>query len=121
MPSRDRLGISVLCTTANLRGLCPSRGLAVSMNPHRNDIKAVALPLIAEQLQVSPVVGIGVRVEHEGSAAQVWRNLLEQLQRLADYRVVHIAEAGDIAARMCNARYESLYDWVVDDDENQRD
>ena len=44
-------------------------------------------------------------------------HLLEQLQRLAEHREVDIAEAGDVAARVRNARNEALSYRIVDDDE----
>ena len=61
------------------------------------------------------------RVEQQGHAVDVRRDLLEQFNPLPGHRALHDDETGDVATRPRKARDEAAGDWIGDLRKNDRD
>src|SRR5438477_2730267 len=71
-----------------------------------------------EWFQVNIAVGRRCRVERQSDAVDARRNLLEQLQPLADNRRLHDHETRCVAAGPRQAAYEAATDWIGNDNKD---
>src|SRR5262249_39810200 len=71
-----------------------------------------------ERVQVNVAIRRCHRVEQEGEAADVWRNLLEEFQPLTCHRRLCKSETRDVTTRSSKSRDETTANRIGNDSEN---
>src|SRR6516164_444602 len=94
---------------------------SVGVHTHRRHVDTYRLPLGFERAEVDFVIWIVVWIENEARPPDAGRYLFEQPERLAEHRVIHVAEASYIAAGVADARHVTLGNGIVHDNEHDRD
>src|ERR1700722_3615351 len=79
--------------------------LGVGVHAHRRHIKPERLSLGLQRAEVDLIIGIVVRIKDKSSSHDTWCDLFEQPERLTEHRVIHVTEAGNIAAGVSYIRH----------------